>query len=208
MYVTSNLNDQNVRVETVVAAFTDHLAVCLLVNLEAPLLQRGQDLWKMNRKVLEVTTIRSRFQQERTMWKLQEGKYPDMVTWWEKYVRRKIHFLFTQEGTARAREDMIKEIFHYACIYDILKDRKHPREKTPTLNYHKAKIIRLHRKRVQSIITDTQEAALFQGESPSLFHLLQVRKRRVSRMITSIIDKGGVTQTTSRGILHTFVAFL
>ena len=27
-------------------------------------------------------------------------------------------------------------------------------------------------------------------------------------MITSIIDKDGVTQTTNRGILHTFVEFL
>ena len=67
---------------------------------------------------------------------------------------------------------MINENFYYACIYDILKDRKHPREKKPTLNHLKAKIVRQHSKRVQSIITDTQEAALFQGESPSLFNLL------------------------------------
>ena len=30
----------------------------------------------------------------------------------------------------------------------------------------------------------------------------------MSQMITSIIDKDGVTQTTTRGILHTFVSFL
>ena len=103
---------------------------------------------------------------------------------------------------------MINETFYYACIYDILKDRRHPREKTPTLNHLKAKIVRLHSKRIQSITIDTKEATLFQEESPSLFHLLQMRKGRVSRMITSIIDKDGVTQTTTRGILQTFVAFL
>ena len=47
-----------------------------------------------------------------------------------------------------------------------------------------------------------------QGERTSILHLLQMRKRRVSQLITSIIDKGGVTQTTTRGFLHTFVAFL
>ena len=35
-----------------------------------------------------------------------------------------------------------------------------------------------------------------------------MRKRRVPLMITSIIYKEGVTQTTTRGIMHTFVEFL
>ena len=61
---------------------------------------------------------------------------------------------------------------------------------------------------MKSITIDTQEATLFHGEIPPLFHLLQMRKPRVSRMITSIIDKDGVLQTTTRGILHIFVAFL
>jgi hypothetical protein len=74
------------------------------------------------------------------------------------------------------------------------------------LNYLKAKIVRLHSKLVQSITIDTQEAIL-EGESPSLLRILQIRKRCVSWMITGVIDKDGVTQTTTRGILHTFVKF-
>jgi len=35
-----------------------------------------------------------------------------------------------------------------------------------------------------------------------------MRKQRVSRIITSIIYKDGVTQMTTRGIMHTFVVFL
>ena len=75
-------------------------------------------------------------------------------------------FLFIQEGTARTREDMINENFYYACIYVIVKDRRYPREKTPTLNHLKAKTVRLHRKRVQTITIHTHEATMFQGESP------------------------------------------
>jgi hypothetical protein len=129
IYVTSKLNYQKVGVETVFAAFTDHLAVCLRIMLEAPLLQRGRGLWHMNTKLLGETTFRNRFQQEWTRWRLQEGKYPDRVTLWEIYVRRKIRFLFIQERAERTREDTINESFYYACIYDILKDHRHPREK-------------------------------------------------------------------------------
>ena len=44
---------------------------------------------------------------------------------------------------------------YYTFIYDILTDRRHPREKTPTLNHLKAKTVRLHSKQVQSIVIDT-----------------------------------------------------
>jgi hypothetical protein len=35
-----------------------------------------------------------------------------------------------------------------------------------------------------------------------------MRQRRISRIITSITDKDGVNQTTTRGIPHTFAEFL
>jgi len=51
----------------------------------------------MNTKILEDTTKRSRIHHEWTRWRLQEGKYRDMVTWLEKCVEQKIRFLFIQE---------------------------------------------------------------------------------------------------------------
>ena len=78
-------------------------------------------------------------------------------------------FLSIQEGAAWAPEDTINKNFYYACIYDILKDRGHPMEKTLTLNHLKAKTVRIHSKRVQSITKGTHEATLLQGESPSPF---------------------------------------
>jgi len=76
-----HLSGQKVGVETVVAAFTDHLAIFLRMKMESLLLQRGWGLWKINTKLLKDTTKRSLLQQEWTRWRLQEGKYLDMVTW-------------------------------------------------------------------------------------------------------------------------------
>jgi hypothetical protein len=66
IYVTSNLSDPKVGVETTFTAFTDHLAICQPVNLEARLLQRGRGLRKMNMELLEDSNISSRDQQEWT----------------------------------------------------------------------------------------------------------------------------------------------
>lgn len=57
---------------------------------------------------------------------------------------QKNRFPFIQEKTERPREDMINENFYCACIYDIMKDHKHPREKTLTPSHLKSKIVRLH----------------------------------------------------------------
>jgi hypothetical protein len=80
-YVKSNISGQKLGVKTVFAAFTDHLAVYLRITLETPQLQRGLSLRKIKTKHLEDTIISCRFQQEWTRWRLQEGKYPNMVTW-------------------------------------------------------------------------------------------------------------------------------
>lgn len=49
------------------------------------------------------------------------------------------------------------------------------REKTPIPKGLKAMTVRLIKKRVQSIIIDKDEAALFQEDSQSNFHLLLMR---------------------------------
>jgi hypothetical protein len=79
----------------------------------------------------------------------------------KKYVEKKIRFLFVQEGTARTREDIINENFYSAFMYDILKDRRRHREETATLNHFKVKIVRLHSKKFQFIVTDKHEDTLF-----------------------------------------------
>ena len=90
-----------------ISAFTDHLALCLRIKLEASLLQRGRDLRKINTNVLEDATNRRHIQQERTRWRPQEGKYLDMVTCWEKYVEPVILFLFIQKGAAKTGGDFV-----------------------------------------------------------------------------------------------------
>jgi len=93
---------------------------------------------------------------------------------------------------------MKNENFYSFCVYEILKDRKSTREEKPTLNPLKVKISRLHDKQFQSIFVDKHVSTHFEGEIPSLSHLVQLRKQRASRMITSVSEKDGIAQTTTR----------
>ena len=96
MHVSPNLRGRKTGVETVLAAFTDHLAVCLRITLDAPLLRLGRGRCKMNVKLLEETTFRDQLQQDWSRWKQQGKKYQNSVTWWECYAK---HTLRSYQNT-------------------------------------------------------------------------------------------------------------
>ena len=105
-------------------------------------------------------------------------KYPNSVMWWENYVKKKITYIFMTEGKERARDDKMMENFYYACRYDILQEPTQPKEKSASLHQLKAKIIRLQNKRMQTITIDARDPKMYEGENPSIFRLIQGRKRR------------------------------
>jgi len=93
------------------AAFTDHLAVCLRITLDAPILRRRRGRWEMNISVLDDTAFTAHLQQEWLQWRQQERKYLDSVTWWVNYVKRKIRYMFIKEGKERAKVEVMNENF-------------------------------------------------------------------------------------------------
>ena len=122
LHVSPSLRNRKMGVETVMAAFTDHLAGCLRISLDAPLLRRRWRRWKMNIKLLEEANFTDRLQQEWSRWKQQRKKYLNSLMWWESYVKRKIRYMFMTEGKERARGAITMENFYYSCIYDILQE--------------------------------------------------------------------------------------
>jgi hypothetical protein len=83
--------------------------------------------------------------------------------------QKEIRLFCIHEVTERTRDGVRLENFYYECIYDILQDSRHPREKTHILKHLKAKITRIYNNRLQSLPSDTHASTLFQGEQPSIF---------------------------------------
>jgi hypothetical protein len=81
-------------------------------------------------------------------------------------------------------------------------------DKRPALQTYKAKLVRLHASRRNKPLLDIQEHDRLDGEEPSLFHVLKMHKRRVTREIRKITDTQGNTHTTYRNIAATFVDHL
>ena len=69
--------------DAVAAAFADHLALCLRMSIDLPILRRERDLWKMDGAILTDNTLMEKF---RTLWvqlKRQKGLFSDSTMWWD-----------------------------------------------------------------------------------------------------------------------------
>ena len=93
--------ENKVNVETVAAAFTDYLAVGLRVSLDVPRVQRGRDLWLLNKRLVDDINIRLLFQREYTRWRSQLHNFPHILIWWNRFVKCNIRLFFMKEGKER-----------------------------------------------------------------------------------------------------------
>jgi hypothetical protein len=73
----------------------------------------------------------------------------------------------------------------YACIYDVLRSDTPDAAKLPALQRYKAKLIRLHARRIEGVKLDNNAHDKLDGEEPTLFHFLKQIRRREARTISS-----------------------
>ena len=76
------------------------------------------------------------------------------------------------------------------------------------MNLLKAKLVKLYTTRLASGTIDVQTPHIFQEEQMSLFHLIKRRTRREQRTILQVKDLSGGMQTSTKGIMDTFNAYV
>jgi hypothetical protein len=91
--------------------------------------------------------------------------------------------------------------------------RNYSKETTHTqmraeLNNVKAKLAELQHRKLQAIILHTDQADRIEGETPSLYNVLQLKRRREERTMTALQEEGGEIQTTPAGIARTMKNYL
>ena len=66
----------------------------------------------------------------------------------------------------------------------------------------------LQHRKLQAIFLDNDQADRIEGEAPTLYNVLQMKRRRDQRTITALQDSGGDIQTTPAGIARTMTTYL
>jgi hypothetical protein len=115
--------------------------------------------------------------------------------------------MFQSIDAERRRDLRHLEDFYYECIYGIVRTADTNPSAIAALHQFKAKLIRLHTRRLRRSVMDTSAADNIAGESPTLYQLIRKHQRRETRTIRSIRDKNGEIQTSPAGIATAFVDF-
>ena len=172
--------------EAIVAPFIDHLAVCLRISIELPIIRRRRGLWKMDTAVIAENAWREKLG---TLWgqlQRQKGCFPDLTMWWDRLCKKKIRQLYQREQAERRRDHCMMENHLYECMYDVLQRPGPSDQMLPALKRLKAKIVRLHSRRLQKILNDNNDADRPDGDQLTICHIFQTKQRRAKRTIYSL----------------------
>jgi len=80
------------------------------------------------------------------------------------------------------------ENYIYQCIYDILLSEIPEPAKLPALQIYKAKIVRLHARRIERVMLENNAQNKMEDEVHSRFHILKMVKRRETIVIRQVLD--------------------
>jgi len=106
------------------------------------------------------------------------------------------------EEAERRRDHRKMENFYYKCLYDILRNADTNGANLPARI--KAKTVKLHSQRLQTLLLNNAEAEKFEGEQPTFYHLIRMQKQRAARAIKSVRNGNGLIQTSPRSIALAF----
>ena len=201
IYITNPLQSRKKGAETVAAAFSDHLAVKIRMELDGINMTHKAKVWRMNTTLLEESSFREIIKEQWGKWQKIIRYYPNKVMWWDKYVKQKIKQTFQGEGAERNRDQRDLENHYYGMIYSVIREQLPQAEKAIQLRKLKAKIIRLHSIKRRGALLDTEDRDRMTGETPTIHHYLKSRKRRTKRTIPYVLDENGVFFTVSPCIL-------
>ena len=186
IYATRELLERKLGVEAIVAPFTDHIAVCVQMSIDLPIMRRGRGLWKMDSNVIAENACTEKLRTLREQFQRQKGYFPYLTIWWARLCKRKIRQLFQREQAERRRDHRMMENHLYDSMYDLLKRPGPSDQKLPVLNRLKAKNVRLHNRRLQKILEDNKEADRSDGDQPTIYHIFQTKRRRAERAVYSL----------------------
>ena len=172
IYVSPQIRGQQQGIESILAAFTDHMAVILRVGTEDPIMLKGRGYWRMNTLLLRDNVIKKNLETKWKEWGSHQTFYPNNVTWWIRYVKLMLKRYFQCEGAERRRERRALENFYYAAMYDTLDKPMETERKAVLLKRLKAKITNLHYKEGQKLAINMEENELMEGRKyPSIITL-------------------------------------
>lgn len=199
IYVTGALYDNKIAATIVAAAFTDHFAMILRIKLHVPRIRMGRGYWKLNITLLTVDVINETCKKHWEIWNKMRCRYTD-TTWWLQYVKRRIRFLFTAEGRRHSEQWRMQEEFYFQCIYDLMAREEVPTTMSTKLHFFQRRIQHIQTERLTQTVTLLRAEAPRASERPSLVHLLKIKKRNKTHVITSLCTDDGHKITTLRDI--------
>jgi hypothetical protein len=165
------------------AAFRDSSDFVIQLERGDMGMRKRMSRWKLVPALLRDNELKTQIRQQWSKWQTQRSWYPNINIWWDEYVKPRLQRYMRRWVAEQQRDFKMMENHLYTCIYDIQKQDIPPEMKIAALNRYRAKLVRLQALRTEQLLLDTSERDKMDGEEPTLYQLIKVKKSRESRKI-------------------------
>ena len=132
----------------------------------------------MKPAIMTTAECKQKLQQSWLKWTRLKQYYTNISQWWERAIKKKIQKFYKQKESESNRDKTQLENHYYECLYDILAQNIPEKEKRPRINKMKAKIVKMNSEALKAtIMADIDKNDRTEEETPSLYHILQAKKK-------------------------------
>ena len=205
-YISQSMKYMIKKIEIQVAAFTDHSAVNMHIHGFVNGLRTGFGYWKLNTLLLEDSEIKEEFKLKWENLKKKKTRFKDLSYWWEECAKPQIKSFFKNIQKRKKINEDRRILMYNNCLDEYYKKKVISKEDEKNINYFKALITTIYRKRLDSLKISCKTNTIIHEEKASIFHTIAEHKRRKSFQIKQLKD-GQKTATTTKEILQLARAF-
>jgi hypothetical protein len=145
-------------------------------------------IWKLNVSLLHKAVFHAEVIQKWRDWTRCQRYFPNLLMWWNRYVKVRIKRTFTVEGATRTRDLKLMEEFHYSAMYAAMRTIDDPHALHTALGVLKENIFMLHQTASLRYFLDSTEEERQENERPTLFHLITKWRRQKHRHAIVVQD--------------------
>lgn len=202
IYISENLKDNLVKVETIPTSFSDHSGVLACVNLNPQPTRWFKNQWNLNVSVLTDSdlgdAVRSAWEQcLRT-----STTYQSTIEWWIRKAKPKLRAVLKSFSIERAAEIKRTMEFYYAVLRDLYDRADATATRIEDIKRIKAKLISIKRMQLEGLKIKSKVKSVGEDETAALYHLIKHARNRRRTFIDELKLENGTVLKNQRDIVR------
>lgn len=204
IYISNSCKAHILNAEIWPTVFSDHAAYICTLNLPRQATHRSWGIWKFNISHLRDIACQQRFLDTWNKCRRRRLQYDNVLHWWILYAKPQLRRCLMTYSREKAWWMRQTTDFYFQCLRELYADPDSVINNYTRIKRIQAKIRLIRKQQVDGLKVRARTTVAPADEDPSVYHLVQERKRINSKIVTRLRLPDGRIVNTQEDIIRAF----